>query len=128
MSGPIRLLKSQDRFLFSRSKYVGYIGGVGSGKTYAGCLKAILRATPGQDGAVIAPTYVMMRDVTQRTFKELLDASQVPYSFVKSEERFVLNGANVFFRSADTPDRLRGLNLAWAYLDEAAMMREAVAN
>ena len=32
------------------------------------------------------------------------------------------NGTTVLFRSADQPDRLRGPNLGWFYLDEAALM------
>jgi phage terminase large subunit-like protein len=34
----------------------------------------------------------------------------------------LVNGSEVMFRSADDPDRLRGPNIGWFWLDEAAMM------
>jgi len=73
----------------------------------------------GQDGMVIAPTFPMMRDVTLRTFLELLERGGLRYDYNKSEYSVVFNGAQVLFRSADAPERLRGVNLNWAYLDEA---------
>jgi len=76
------------------------------------------------DGMVIAPTYPMLRDVVQRTFIEWADKLEIRYTFLKSEEKVEISGAVVLFRSADQPDRLRGPNLNWAYLDEAALMSE----
>lgn len=74
------------------------------------------------DGMIIAPTYPMLRDVTQRVFRDWCDKLDIRYSFSKSEEKIEVAGAVVLFRTADAPDRLRGPNLNWAYLDEAAMM------
>jgi phage terminase large subunit len=73
---------------------------------------------------IVAPTFPMLRDSTQKTFFELLDSLGITYTFWKGEERARVGRANVYFRSADTPDRLRGPNLSWAYLDEAALMSE----
>jgi len=73
---------------------------------------------------VIAPTYPMLRDVVQRTFLEWADRLDIRYSFSKSEEKAEIAGAVVLFRSSDQPERLRGPNLNWAYLDEAALMSE----
>jgi phage terminase large subunit len=120
----IRVLPKQKLFIASKAKYPAFIGGVGSGKTYSGCLRALLRLNAGMDGMVIAPTYPMMRDVVQRTFLEWADRLDIRYTFSKSEEKVELSGAVVLFRSADQPDRLRGPNLNWAYLDEAALMSE----
>ena len=118
----VKVLPKQKQFLLTQSKYPGFIGGIGSGKTYAGCLKALLRCQPKQDGMILAPTYPMLRDVTQRTFFEIADRFNVRYTYHKSEERVEIGGALVLFRSTDTPERLRGPNLNWAYLDEAAQM------
>jgi PBSX family phage terminase large subunit len=120
----IRVLPKQKLFIASKAKYPAFIGGVGSGKTYSGCLRALLRLNAGMDGMVIAPTYPMMRDVVQRTFLEWADRLEIGYNFSKSEEKVEISGAVVLFRSADQPDRLRGPNLNWAYLDEAALMSE----
>ena len=40
----------------------------------------------------------------------------------KTEGHLILrNGSEILFRSLDAPDRLRGLNLAWFWLDEAPL-------
>lgn len=125
MANEIELLPSQEKFWDSEAKHPAFVGGIGSGKTFVGSLKA-LEATFYGDGMVIAPTYPMLRDVTQRTFFELLDKTGVPYTFNKADGKLSINGSIVLFRSADTPDRLRGPNLNWFYIDEAAMVREKV--
>lgn len=69
---------------------------------------------------VVAPTYPMLRDATLRTF--LTIAAEAQPQFYKTEMRVQLvNGAEILFRSADEPDRLRGVNLNWAWIDEAAL-------
>lgn len=120
----LRKNPQQEPFIFSSVKYTAFIGGIGSGKTTAGCVKAILHCRPGCNGVIVAPTYPMIRDVVQRTFFEILDMAGAKYEYLKSEEIVILRGASVFFRSSDNPNRLRGLNLSWAYLDEAALMSE----
>lgn len=117
-------LPKQREFLNSSAKYTAFIGGIGSGKTFAGCVKAYIEGVQkGRPGMIVAPTFPMLRDVTQTTFLELLDSTGVGYAFNKSENKIFVNGATILFRSAEKPDRLRGPNLSWVYLDEAAMMR-----
>jgi hypothetical protein len=95
---------------------------VGSGKTKAGVIEC-LRQPAGSTGMVLAPTYPMLRDATLRSFLELVEAAGVLRKFNKAENRAELGGdRTVLFRSADSPDRLRGPNLGWFWLDEAAMM------
>lgn len=78
-------------------------------------------------GMVVAPTYPMLRDATLRTFVELATRGGVLASFSKAEMHVTLiDGKQVLFRSADAPDRLRGPNLGWFYLDEAALMHSDV--
>lgn len=117
----IELYAAQDDFVECRDRFTALIGGIGSGKSYAGCVKAFLRASEGKTlGMVTAPTYPMLRDATLRTF---LDLSQ---GFVKDFQKSemiatMVNGSEILFRSADNPDRLRGPNLHWWFGDEAAM-------
>ena len=122
----VRLLPQQDHFIFARKKFTAFIGGVGSGKTWAGCVKALIHSHDDVYGAIVAPTYPMLRDVTQATLLGILDDAESTYEFIKSEGILRWNGAQIYLRSADQPERLRGLNLDWAYLDEAALMREKV--
>jgi phage terminase large subunit len=110
-------------FVSCEKRFSFYVGGVGGGKTYAGAVRAIVRAldSPGSLGLVGAPTYPMLRDATQRTLLELLPAPYVA-SYNKAEGHLRLrNGSELLFRSLDAPDRVRGLNLAWFWLDEAPL-------
>jgi len=69
----------------------------------------------------------MLRDATAYTFiNDVLIPWDIPYSYNKSDGEIELYGTRVLLRSADNPDRLRGPNLSWAWLDEAAQMRAAV--
>ena len=114
---------AQRAFLASDARFSFYVGGVGAGKTTAGALRALVRALdhPGSLGLIGAPTYPMLRDATQRTFFALLP-EEAKYTFHKVEGHLTLeNGSEILFRSLDTPDRLRGLNLAWFWLDEAPL-------
>jgi phage terminase large subunit-like protein len=110
-------------FVFSEARFSFYVGGIGAGKTYAGALRALFAAQqmPGSLGLVGAPTYPMLRDATQRTFFALCPDALVR-SWNKTEQHLVFtNGSEILFRSMDAPDRVRGLNLAWAWLDEAPL-------
>lgn len=74
-------------------------------------------------GMVVAPTYPMLRDATLRTFLELVQRGGVLQDFSRSDMVATLvDGKRVLFRSGDDPDRLRGPNLGWFYLDEMAQM------
>lgn len=76
-------------------------------------------------GMVVAPTYPMLRDATLRTFIDLAKRAGVLRQFNKSDmSAELVDGKRILFRSADEPDRLRGPNLGWFYLDEAALMVE----
>ena len=135
----LTLHPAQQRFVACAERFSFYVGGVGAGKTYAGAVRAIAHAFdhPGSLGLIGAPTYPMLRDVTARTFFELLDGwvgaaetesktppekarPSSPYTYHKSEGHLRLaNGSEILFRSLDEPDRIRGLTLAWFWLDEA---------
>jgi len=65
----------------------------------------------------------MLRDATLRTFLEMAREADILADFKQSEMLVrLVNGNEVMFRSADNPDRLRGPNIGWFWLDEAAMM------
>lgn len=108
------------------ARFRAFVGGVGSGKTYAGVLD-ILRQPAGSRGAVIAPTYRMLMDATLDTLMKIFDEAGLIQEWIKSEMRMVtVHGTDIIFRSGDDPEKLRGPNLGWFFLDEAAMMPELV--
>lgn len=101
-----------------------FCGGVGAGKTYAGCIEIVNQAH-GTLGIVAAPTYTMLKDSTLRTFLELYENSGIIRSFNKTDMTMVLKGdRTVLWRSADKPDKIRGISAAWAWIDEAAYCEE----
>ena len=54
------------------TKYRGYVGGFGSGKTFVGCLDLLLFAGkyPGTRMGYFGPTYPAIRDIFFPTFEE----------------------------------------------------------
>jgi hypothetical protein len=123
--GELWVAAKQAAFVEDQTPYVALVGGIGSGKTRAGVIKALLTMErhPGVLGVVTAPTIAML-DTTVRAFRELLP--QERYAFHRSLPRRIVldNGSEVIFRTTDEPDRLRGPNLAFVYMDEAALSSE----
>lgn len=111
--------KPQADFWSSKARIRFFVGGVGSGKTFGGCSE-ILKQPKKTAGMVMAPTYPMLRDATQRTFFEICPPALIK-SHNESKNKTVLRtGVEIFWRSADRPKSLRGPNLTWLYVDEAA--------
>jgi len=117
----LKLYPRQHDFFKCRDRFAAFVGGIGSGKTFVGSLWGIQQASnPGTLGLVIAPTYPMLRDVAWRAFLEI---GGLAIAEKKRGEMIltVQGGGEILFRSADNPDRLRGPNIHWALLDEAAL-------
>lgn len=120
MKKRIELYPLQLDFFNSQQQYTGFIAGIGSGKTFVGSLKAIYEAQPKTLGLITAPTYGMLRDSTLRTFREL--AGEAVMDFQDSKMTALMRGGGeILFRSADDPEKLRGPNLHWAWIDEGGL-------
>ncbi len=123
----IQLHPVQSRFRKSSALYRGFVGGRGSGKSWVGGYDLIRRAKPGRLYMVCAPTYGTLNDSTLRTFTSIgRDLGVIgPNSLRKSPPSCQLTtGAEILFRSADDPERLRGPNLSGVWLDEASLMEK----
>lgn len=124
----IALTPAQARFVTADAPVVGFLGGRGAGKTFAGCYRVLKRARTGHSYLVVAPTYTMLRDVVWPRLLEL--GHRLRWIREISRSRLIVrfsNGAQVLFRSADEPDRLRGLSVSGAWVDEASLVpREVV--
>lgn len=123
-----RLLPRQREFVFSEDRFTAYVGGIGSGKTFAGATKALIEAVkyPHTTGLVLAPTYPMVRDVILETVHKVFPKDVILRYLETKHTMFLKNGSKILFRSADKSEKLRGLNLAWAWLDEAAYMEKQI--
>jgi predicted phage terminase large subunit-like protein len=115
----------QAAFLDRKSKLAGFVGGRGTGKTTVGAYDLFRRAKPKRTYMVVAPTYPMLKDASFKMFTDIGER----FSFIRTlhlaDMRAELgNGAQVLFRSAENPNRLRGPNLSGVWLDEASQMKQ----
>lgn len=120
----VLLFPRQKRFVLDPARFPAYIGGIGSGKTFAGAVKVIARLQRKEMGLVAAPTYSMLRDATQRTLFALMDDLGIEYDFRKGENALTVpaTGHEIIFRSLDNPENLRGPNLDYAWVDEGSLI------
>ena len=126
---------AQTVFVDDRHDETAYVGGVGSGKTASGVIRSrrhVSEWNVGATGAIVSPTVPMLRNVIEPELRKwgLLD---VPYAeYRRSENRIEFdNGSTIILESANNDrkiERLRGLNLAWAWMDEAAYQPRKVYN
>lgn len=121
----VRLHRTQADFHHCPSLYRGFVGGRGSGKSWAISYDLIRRARKGRLYMMVSPTYTILRDTDLRAFsalaRELGALGEVKAS---PPEVRLTTGAEVLFRSADDPDRLRGPNLSGVALNEASLMHQ----
>jgi PBSX family phage terminase large subunit len=117
------LFPRQLRFVQSTAPYPAYVGGIGSGKSFAGGAKVISRLGRKELGMIAAPTYPMLRDSTLEGFFRQLDDLGIPYEFHKGEYTITFpTGHKILCRSLEDPNKVRGPNLDYAWMDEAAFV------
>lgn len=126
-----KLHKVQYDFHHSNALYRGFVGGIGSGKSWIGAYDLLKRAMrPEMANRLFlccAPTYTLMRDASQRTLIQLAEELGVVKEIYKQPPELVLNnGATIIFRSGEDPEKLRGPNISGIWLDEASLMTKDV--
>lgn len=105
------------------------LGGYGAGKTISSSKRAIASALYNAPCpvAVVSPTYSMAVDTMIATIAELLEGKRtlypgLRYSWNTNRHRFTIwlggKKATIIIYSGDNPVRLKGPNLAAAYIDE----------
>jgi len=124
--------QSQAAFLRGDKRYLGFVSGVGAGKTYAGIIRTFLnmeRWNRGEMGAIVAPTRQMVVNVIIPEMRDLGLLDKWDYNSSYSDEPGIHSpcGSRALILSADnekTIERLRGLNLAWGWIDERTAVPE----
>ena len=120
--------KNQIAFHNSSARYRAYVGGVGAGKTLAGCIEAIILSyiLPGNKGLIGANTIPQLRDSTQKTFFAFCPPELIKV-YLKQENRLIFtNGSEIIFRSFDEYSKFQGLEIGWFYMDEASEAPEEI--
>lgn len=119
----------QKEFMESDAKLRAFMSGVGAGKTACGwmCVLEYAFQNPGSLGAIVAPTYPLIRDVIIKERPNWIpDAMVKSYNKTDKELKF-RNGSSVIFRSAKDEaqiDLIRGLTIAYAWIDEVTLLQK----
>jgi len=115
----------QYEFLRSRHdhRFVAFIGGIGSGKSRAGAMRAVVEALSRPClGMVVAPSWDILTMATWRTLMDVIPRKLIASATVTPRLQLqLINGSEIVGRIADDPDKLRGPNLSWAWIDEWAL-------
>jgi Terminase large subunit, T4likevirus-type, N-terminal len=124
---PRAYLPSQGEFQGLTTRFKGFSGPVGSGKSAALCFEVVRQCyvNRGRRGVLAAPTLGMLRDATLAGLYEVLQTEEINYELHKSDGELTLTaaGSTALLRSLDEPERLRGTNLAWFGIDELSYAR-----
>lgn len=121
---------AQEAFISSNARFVGFMGGRGSGKSASGAQKALFKIRKGEHGAVLNPDFENFKTSTWPEFK-----SWIPWNMVIPKQQFrsepgweplqpfsitFLTGAKVICKGVKEPDSARGPNINWLWYDEGS--------
>lgn len=132
---PATLTPKQLQFFRSHEPLYLFCGGVGSGKSFAGGTWGLAQALryPKARGFVGANTYLQLSKSTLPHLWRLLRQHRIPFAYGKApppawkiESPFpdhknvisLANGAQILTYSLDNYDAMRGIEVAWAWIDE----------
>ena len=123
----------QKKIIKETNRIIGAFAGKRSGKTEVGAIKSILfqeqkinhnnKSIDPFVGAIIAPTFTMLSRLSLKKF--MLYAKPFIKDFNKTKSEITWHdGSLIYGLSADRPERIEGLKLNWAWLDETFQMSE----
>lgn len=119
------LYRLQENIFFNEARYVYCEASTKAGKTH-GCIvwiceKALLEGFPGWNGWWVAPTTSQARIAMTR----IKNAIPKHFYTVNEGEKYIqfINGARIWFKSAEKPDNLYGEDVFAVVLDEASRAR-----
>jgi hypothetical protein len=120
-------LPAQREFIEDEShRILGYIGGFGSGKSFALCAKALVlgMSNPGTTAMVAEPSFPMIRTVFIPAMDDALARWEVDYEFrVSPQPEYIIKlptgPVKLLCQSAENWQRVRGQNISFVLWDEA---------
>ena len=117
------------------TKYRGYVGGYGSGKTFIGCIDLATFAGqyPKTVQGYFAPTYSSIRDIFYPTMDEAASMLGFRTHVHYSNKELDLYRGRIYYgtiicRSMDNPNTIVGFKIARALVDEIDTMTKDKAN
>ncbi|GAA4652071.1 terminase family protein [Kistimonas scapharcae] len=125
----LSLSDAQYRFLSLDKKFRAYVGGFGSGKTFAGCLDLVTFAmcNPRLAQGYFAPTYPLIRDIFYPTVSEAAELVGMRVKVRESNKEVDLYRGRIYYgtiicRTMDNPANIVGFKIARALCDELDVM------
>lgn len=110
-----------------RSGWLAYVGGYGSGKSWAGARKLLFLHLWNQcPSAVYAPTYGDLWRVCAPELQRACEEAGCPFdmkpagSGLRPYPHMMVGGQPIILQSADEPGRIAGYEVGAAWIDEAA--------
>jgi PBSX family phage terminase large subunit len=119
-----KVLPHQRKFISSNTNTM-LVAGYGSGKSYAGVYKTILKKLqyPKHRVAYYLPTYPLVKDIAFGKFTEALEDLGLEYKLNKSDkEIYITNYGTIIFRSMDNAETIVGYEVAYSLIDEADIL------
>jgi hypothetical protein len=122
----MQLTPVQKKIINADARFKVVIAGRRGGKTYCSIASLAKHARiPNSKCLYIAPTHSMCRQILWSDLKDLLGEKKWIKRVNESNlEITLVNNSIIMLRSADTPDRMRGLGVDHVVIDEAADISE----
>ena len=117
----IPLTLPQRQFVFSEEPYPAIVGGLGSGKTRAGTMRAVLLLLQNKsvNVGIFLPTYDLLRLRAMPGVEEDLAMMGLKFHVNKSEFKIDVAGYGfIIFRSYDNPSKIVSFEVAHSIVDE----------
>jgi len=130
----ISLSDPQFEFLTSEKKHTGFVAGFGSGKSFIGTLKTLLKVidTNIPKVAYYLPTYGDIRDIAFDGFPTVCEMLGYKYKLNKSDKEFTIFNANgtvkgiVMFRNMSEPESIVGYQVGYSLIDETDILKQEI--
>ena len=112
----IELLPYQDDFIFSPAPYPAAVTAWGTGKTFAGIVKAmdLSEQYPGNLGIIFRKEFTDLRDSTVRDFED-----NTGYKVNSNRSVELPNGSSIMFRHLEEMNNIQNVNLGWFWIEQA---------
>ncbi len=122
----MKLTDIQKKIINSPKRFICVIAGRRGGKTFASIASLAKHARiPNTKCLYVAPTHSMCRQIIWTDLKDMLREKHWVKRINESNlEITLVNNSIIMLRSADTPDRMRGLGVDHVVIDEAADISE----
>lgn len=126
----VELSAPQEIFLnVLKTKFIAYVGGFGSGKTFVGCLFLLVFFCryPQTKQGYFAPSYPQIRDIFYPTFEEAAELMGFTCDVMLSDKEIHVFRNGIFYgtvicRSMDKPSSIVGFKIVNALVDEIDTM------